>query len=176
METKGQKFKKNSVVRIADDLGDSMSHFPKGKLAVVEYSYAEKYYGNDNKYYSLYVEGLGSVAWFYEHQLTLVSEDGADLLTQWEDAATKKREAESDWENVYDKNLPELPDNTVIHLWENVMGYGSIWGRNGEGFNALINGIIVQQAYSRCKDLGYGSEHLPQVISDEAGKIYKNLQ
>lgn len=175
METKQQKFKKNSVVRIADDLGDSMSHFPNGELAVVEYSYAERFWGNDTKSYSLYLEDRGSVAWYHEEQLEFVSEDGEALIEQWKNEAAKKKEIESDWENAYDKNPPKLPDNTVIHLWENVMGYGSIWGRNGEGFNALINGIIVQRAYSRCKDLGYASEHLPQVISDEAGKIYKKL-
>jgi len=68
----GQKFPVGSRVKIADDLGDSMSHFPSGRMANVEYTYAHAYGGNDNKSYSLIVDGYGSVAWYNEWQLEIV--------------------------------------------------------------------------------------------------------
>lgn len=68
-EPKGQKFHIGARVKIADDLGSSMSHFPSGKLATVEYTYAHAYGGEDVKSYSLIVDGIGSVAWYHEAQL-----------------------------------------------------------------------------------------------------------
>lgn len=66
-----QKFKAGTRVRIADDLGIGMSHFPKGVDATVEYSYREKYGGADpNHVYSLNVDGIGSTSWYKEDQLT----------------------------------------------------------------------------------------------------------
>jgi hypothetical protein len=69
-EPKGQKFKCGQRVRIADDLGEQMSHFESGVNATVEYTYAHIYGGGDIKSYRLFVDGEGSVAWYYEHQLT----------------------------------------------------------------------------------------------------------
>ena len=69
---KGQKYPPGTRVRIAEDLGSSMSHFPSGKLATIEYTYAHAYGGDDVKCYSLNVDGLGSIAWYYEHQLEAI--------------------------------------------------------------------------------------------------------
>jgi hypothetical protein len=66
---KGQKFPVGARVRIADNLGKYMSHFPSGKLATVEYTYAHAYGGNDVKSYSLLIDGMGSHAWYEEWQL-----------------------------------------------------------------------------------------------------------
>ncbi len=67
---KGQKFPCGSRVRIADDLGENMMHFVSGKNATVKYTYAHAYGGNNVKSYHLDVDGVGEVAWYYEHQLT----------------------------------------------------------------------------------------------------------
>jgi hypothetical protein len=69
-EPTGQKFSVGSRVKIADDLGESMRHFPAGKLATVEFTYAHAYGGGDNKSYSLNVDGIGSIAWYHEEQLS----------------------------------------------------------------------------------------------------------
>jgi hypothetical protein len=71
-----QKFRRGDLVKIADDLGPTMSHFRSGMRAVVEYSYAEKYGGNDNKSYSLHVEGTGSSSWYKEYQLIMIAQSG----------------------------------------------------------------------------------------------------
>lgn len=71
-EPKGQKFPCGSRVRIADDLGEGMSHFTGGVNATVQYTYAHAYGGNDVKSYSLDIDGKGSVSWYHEHQLTKI--------------------------------------------------------------------------------------------------------
>ena len=70
-EPKGQKFPVGSRVKIADDLGPAMRHFSgAGKLATVEYTYGHAFSGGDVQQYSLDVDGIGSVAWYYESQLS----------------------------------------------------------------------------------------------------------
>ena len=68
----GQKFPRGSRVRIADDLGVSMSHFKSGVDATVEYVHAHAYGGSDVKSYSLNIDDCGSVAWYYESQLSAI--------------------------------------------------------------------------------------------------------
>ena len=67
-----QKFANGTKVRIADDLGRAMFHFPSGIKATVEYTYAHAYGGDDVNSYSLIVDGHGSVAWYHEWQLTAI--------------------------------------------------------------------------------------------------------
>ena len=69
---KGQKFPPGTRVRIAKDLGSGMSHFPSDRPATVEYTYAHAYGGDDVTSYSLDVDGLGSVAWYEQHQLEAI--------------------------------------------------------------------------------------------------------
>ena len=78
----GQKFPVGARVRIVKDLGEYMPHFPSDSLATVEYTYAHAYGGKDVKSYSLIVDGIGSVAWYYEHQLELIDQQ---LLSEIEE-------------------------------------------------------------------------------------------
>jgi hypothetical protein len=72
-EPEGQKFPNGSRVLIANDLGETMAHFGgKGKKATVQFVYAHAFGGDNVKSYSLNVDGLGSCAWYYEHQLTAI--------------------------------------------------------------------------------------------------------
>lgn len=71
-EPKGQKFPIGTRVRIADDLGSSMSHFPKGVAATVMYTYGHAYDDDDVKNYCLDIDGIGKTSWYYEHQLTAI--------------------------------------------------------------------------------------------------------
>lgn len=69
-----QKFKRGDLVRIAKDLGPSMSHFTADALAVVVGSYKDQYGGGREaeKSYTLHIQGRGPCSWYHEHQLTLV--------------------------------------------------------------------------------------------------------
>jgi hypothetical protein len=73
-QPKEQKFPIGARVRIADDLGQYMSHFIKGCDATVEYTHAHAY-GGSAKSYSLNIDGVGSTAWYEEHQLTLITQE-----------------------------------------------------------------------------------------------------
>lgn len=77
-EPKGQKFPVGSFVRISKNLGESMSHFESGLPAQVEHTYAHAYWGSDVDSYCLNVRhkpGMWStVAWYHEHQLTLITD------------------------------------------------------------------------------------------------------
>jgi hypothetical protein len=66
---KGQKYAPGTRVRIVDDLGPGMSHFPSAKDATVKYTYAHAYGGDDVKSYCIDIDGMGEVSWYYEHQL-----------------------------------------------------------------------------------------------------------
>lgn len=68
----GQKFQPGQRVRIADDLGSSMAHFPSGKLATVRYTYAHAYGGCDVKSYCVDVDNEGAVGWYYESQIEAI--------------------------------------------------------------------------------------------------------
>jgi len=70
-EPPGQKFPCGSRVRIKDDLGSRMSHFPSGKLATVVHVYAHAFGGSNVESYCLDIDGHGQVAWYHEHQLEL---------------------------------------------------------------------------------------------------------
>ena len=78
-----QKFHAGDLVHIAKDLGPSMSHFDADLDAVVLGSYADEYGGANTEDYGLYVKGVGPVAWYHEHQLTLLSGDGVAALREW---------------------------------------------------------------------------------------------
>jgi hypothetical protein len=72
-EPEGQKFHVGQRVRINDNLGLCMRHFPCGCLATVEHTHAHAFRGGDVKAYSLNVDGHGSIAWYWEHQLSPVT-------------------------------------------------------------------------------------------------------
>ena len=71
-EPDGQLFPCGSRVRIADDLGEFMSHFESGKNATVKYTYAHAFGGGNVKSYCLDIDGVGQVSWYYEYQLTAI--------------------------------------------------------------------------------------------------------
>jgi len=74
-----QKFKRGSRVRICEKLL-GRGHFPSDLDAIVEYTYAQRYWGDDVDNYSLLVLDnngcpMGSNSWYFEADLTLLSDD-----------------------------------------------------------------------------------------------------
>jgi len=74
-----QKFPRGCRVKVAEDLGQFMSHFPRGFEAIVEHSYGQQYDTNDgSKYCLIMLEGetpVNTIAWYYEDQLSLLDKD-----------------------------------------------------------------------------------------------------
>lgn len=95
----GQKYLMGDFVKIADDLGSMMSHFPRGFYAQVQTTYASQYGGGDIKNYTLKVRHekdntmisyhwykhydfyWSNTSWYKVDQLTLV--DSLKLTTQF---------------------------------------------------------------------------------------------
>lgn len=79
---KQQKFFRGDAVRVADDLGASMSHFKSNCLAIVIGSYAELCDDDNNvDNFQLYILPKGGTsAWYKSNQLTLIGSNRYDLL------------------------------------------------------------------------------------------------
>ena len=88
----GQKFPRGSRVKVGDDLPLYMFHFEKGFEGIVQYSYAQKYHGDNIDSYSLIVlndngKPVNSISWYTENQLTLISDDvgeGKRIIEEYE--------------------------------------------------------------------------------------------
>ena len=86
------KYARGSKVAVCKEMPASMSHFESGFNAIVEYTYAQKYGGDNVDSYSLIVlnekdEPINSISWYYENQLTLISNDvskGKEIIEKYE--------------------------------------------------------------------------------------------
>lgn len=123
------------LVRVADDLGESMSHFASGCNAIVEYSYLEKYGPGGDNTYSLHIENVGSSAWYYAHQLTFIRHD-PELLVEWKKAKEEQKKKHTDikwihanWSTIKEKT----PTSTMLTCFS-FIGFDTSFHRNGEYF------------------------------------------
>lgn len=83
VSARSQKFLTGDLVRLDSNSG-GMSHFPDaGGLAIVEYSYFDKYQHSSNELYCLRFADGNTVSWYNEHQLTLVEPARFDLRAEW---------------------------------------------------------------------------------------------
>ena len=79
-----QKFFMGDHVKIAKDLGISMSHFENDCEAIVIGSCKDIVCGStDELSYSLYIKDFGECSWYEENQLTLIEENRLDILKSW---------------------------------------------------------------------------------------------
>jgi hypothetical protein len=128
-----QKFQEFDLVKIADDLGEYMSHFTSGVEAIVLYSYREKYHCGSEKDYALYIRGKGHTAWYHEEQLTLVRPGAKDVRMQWEAEIEERVNRESDLDWIFENGLSVLSNQSIISLAK-CLGIDNLWGPHGEGF------------------------------------------
>jgi len=86
-----QKFHRGARVKVCDEMPPDMSHFPSGFEAIVNYTYGQKFWGDDANSYCLIVlndkrEPINEIAWYCENQLTLVDDDiktGLEIIKKW---------------------------------------------------------------------------------------------
>lgn len=142
-----QKFKRGNLVKVlvgqqvwasTERLKDISSDYV-GKTAVIEYSYAEKYGGDNTNSYSIMFTDTGStLAWKNDNELEFIDEGGehlfADCLAKKEvisKANTNLKQIIENWE----LKKGELSYETVLFLFEKI-GFKSSFLTNGE-FYAL---------------------------------------
>ena len=140
-----QKFHRGDLVRIADDLGPTMSHFKSGCEAIVVASYHEKFGHGGTEDYSLYLKGGGECSWYYGSQLTLIEPGRLDLLDQWRRAAEDERitKADLDWIFSNGQDVLESPHGASLQALATCLGCDDLWGSHGEGFVYWQNAIAT---------------------------------
>lgn len=140
-----QKFNKGDKVKISDDLGSSMNHFPCGMDAIVIGSYAEQFGGSDTKSYSIYIKGQGETSWYYEHQMTLIEKGYHTELEEWKYYLKNKKEIESDVDWIFrnGESVAFEPSGYSIQTLFNCLCKGSLWGSRGEGVDYYSNSQVV---------------------------------
>ena len=75
-----QKFPRGARIHVNKEMPPSMRHFESDFDGIVEYTYAQKYGGNNVDSYCIVVldkkgRPIDSISWYHEHQLTLISDD-----------------------------------------------------------------------------------------------------
>lgn len=139
--TKTQKFQKDDLVRIDKDLGSSMSHFTNDCDAIVIYTYAERYWGDDIDNYCLHLKGRGQVSWYCEHQLTLIEEGKLDLLETWEREMKEEADLKGslDWIFENGESVLKSAHGASIAALAKCFGLTNLWGKRGEGITYYSN-------------------------------------
>ena len=140
-----QKFQKGDLVQIAKDLGQNMSHFTSDCRAIVGYSYADKFGGDNTDSYNLNFEGGGSSSWYYESQLTLIKKDQLSLLSQWEKRKEEEAAQKSDLDWIFNngKKVLEKAHGSSIKALAECFGLIDLWGPHGEGITYYENASIT---------------------------------
>lgn len=140
-----QKFTKGDLVRVAEDLGEDMSHFENDCNAIVIGSYAEQYGGNDYTSYTIYIENHGKTSWYDENQLVLIEKNRLDLLQKWEQTKKEEKELKSNLDWIFDNGKEVLKNSSPypIEALAKCIGNYTLWGSQGEGFIYARNLIAV---------------------------------
>lgn len=143
-----QKFKKGDHVKIADDLGESMSHFQSGCDAIVIGSYADQYGGSDITSYTLHIKGSGENSWYYENQLELIEPHKLDLLDTWKKEEQKEIDQKSDldWIFANGEDVIKNPHGSSISALASCLGIANLWGSHGEGIVYYENSLRILKA------------------------------
>jgi len=131
-----QKFQYGDLVKVAKDLGPSMSHFTADCDAIVIGSYADQFGGDNTKDYTLHLKDRGTSSWYKGHQLTLIKHNQEDLLKRWENEANAESEmkANLDWIFANGEELFCNPHGASIHALAACFGVTNLSGSHGEGF------------------------------------------
>lgn len=140
-----QKFIKGDLVRVAKDLGQTMSHFVADCDAIVMGSYADQFGGNDTSSYTLHLKGKGRSSWYKEHQLTLIKQNQLGLLSEWEEEEKEEAEKKSDIDWIFN-NGEKVAHNAHISSLKTMASYigiDNIWGSRGDGIDLFNNSLIV---------------------------------
>lgn len=148
-----QKFHKGDWVRVAKDLGSSMSHFESDCEAIVIGSYADQYPQYDNEdvdQFTIFIKGRGEVSWYHVTQLILIESGRIDLLEQWEaDKVTEvKEKSDPDWIFSHGKDVIDNPHGSSVAALAACFGLTNMWGSRGEGYVWMQNAMETMRIAS----------------------------
>lgn len=141
---KPQLFHRGDMVRVAKDLGSSMSHFRADADAIVIGSYRDQYRGENGEDYTLlFCDDGNQVSWYHERQLTLIRHAGEAAIVAILDARKSREAVETqlpwiveNWNRF--KAEGQYPGASVNELMR-LIGIVNPWGDRGEGLTYLQN-------------------------------------
>lgn len=127
---KEQMFKRGNLVEVLDE---------KGRKAIIEYSYAEKYGGNDVDSYSIiFLDDGNSLAWEQTSKLKFIEDGGEHLFEEAEKNRNNIEKRDTDIKYILSKlDSGNLSSTSILFLF-NLLGFESSFLRNGE-FYALYD-------------------------------------
>lgn len=177
-----QKFKRGNLVEIlvghigyTNEGEKDFQPEDVGRKAIIEYSYAEKYGGNDTDSYSIIFEDTGSsMAWKRTNELRLIEEGGEHLFEE----AKKKRAAISKRDtdiNYILANLEEgsLSSESILLLFD-LLGFESSFKRNGEFFALYSDWARLHPVFVHIKNANSLEE--VQSVFNQAGLERLNVK
>lgn len=147
-ETTEQKFKRGDVVRIAKDLGPSMSHFQADKDAIVLGSYRELCGGgNGNSYNVMFCDTGSECAWYEEWQLEFLRHGGLEEIEKVIKAREEREKSETDLEWIVTNwlDIREKPPGATMGELMRRVGISNPWGGRGEGITYYSNAMATFQ-------------------------------
>lgn len=140
---KEQKFKRGNLVEVlvghliwsSKDGVQDISPNDVGRKAIIEYSYAEKYGGNDVDSYSIIWQDTGSsLAWKSTNELKLIDEGGDHLFEEAKKNRERISEQNTDMGYITSKlDEGSLSSESILLLFD-MLGHNTSFYRNGEFF------------------------------------------
>jgi hypothetical protein len=127
------KYKENDLVRIIREDGIMNEH---GKRAIIE---------EVNNGYSIYIEGSGGAAWFFDSELELIEHNRGDLLIEWQKEAEERKERESNIDWIFANGTEVIKTHPVdsLQTLAHYLGNDNLWGEFGEAMTLFINSKVV---------------------------------
>lgn len=152
-----QKFHRGDLVRIAKDLGPSMSHFTADCDAIVVGSFADRFGGNDHESYTLHLNGRGESSWYQGSQLTMIEPGRVDKLKEWEDEleVARRQRSDIDWIFAHGEEVMKEGYGASIQALADCFGVTNLWGSHGEGIAYYRNAtatVAMAEPYLRSGD------------------------
>jgi hypothetical protein len=140
---KEQKFKRGNLVEIlvghqihiAGEESQDISPENIGRKAIIEYSYAEKYGGNDVDSYSIiFLDDGNSLSWKHTNELKFIEDGGEHLFEEAKKNKKIRIERDTDITYILSKlDSGSLSSTSILFLF-NLLGFESSFLRNGEFF------------------------------------------
>lgn len=137
-----QKFKRGNLVRVLvgqqvhTNKGiEDISPEDVGREAIIEYSYAEEYGGDDiNSYSIIFLDDGSSLAWKSTNELEFIDKGGSRLFKQAKGNRKKISKQNTDIKYILE-HLEEdgLSSESILYLF-NLIGFKSSFLKNGEFF------------------------------------------
>jgi hypothetical protein len=149
-----------------------MSPEDVGRTALIDYSYAEKYGGNNTDSYSIILEDNGSsLAWKRTNEMELIDEGGEHLFEQAKQKRDKISKQNTDFDYIVTKiDEGNVSSETILFLF-NKFGFKTSFYRNGEFYVLFDDWSNLQPIFKYIKN-AKSLEDAKSCLTDKGNEIY----